>query len=116
MALSEIEVARVKRALDSFMRIRRPPPNIRAQLDLGYRISGQSVEIFEIRPVWRGLPDERNESAIAKSTFVRSRNVWRVFWKRRDLKWHSYEPASEVKSIDDFLSLVAEDRYACFFG
>lgn len=44
MALSEIEVARVKKGLDSFMRLRRPPPHIRAQLDLGYRISGQSVE------------------------------------------------------------------------
>ena len=116
MALSEIEVARVKRALDSFMQIRRPPPHIRARLDLGYRISGQSVEIFEIRPAWRGLPNERHESAVAKATFVRSRNVWRVFWQRRDLKWHGYEPASEVKSIADFLSLVAEDRHACFFG
>jgi hypothetical protein len=116
MALSEIEVARVKKGLDSFRRIRRPPPHIRARLDLGYRISGQSVEIFEIRPAWRGQPDERRESAVAKATFVRSRNVWRVFWQRRDLKWHSYDPASEVKSIDDFLSLVAEDHYACFFG
>lgn len=116
MALSDIEVARVKRALDSFMQIRRPPPHIRAKLDLGYRISGQSVELFEIRPAWRGLSHERHESAVAKATFVRSRNVWRVFWQRRDLKWHGYEPASEVKSIDDFLSVVAEDRHACFFG
>ena len=116
MALSEIEVARVKKALDSFMQTRRPPPHIRPKLDLGYRISGQSVEIFEIRPAWRGLPHERHESAVAKATFVRSRNLWRVFWQRRDLKWHGYEPASEVRSIDDFLSLVAEDRHACFFG
>lgn len=116
MALSEIEVARVKRALDSFMQMRRPPPHVRTQLDLGYRISGQSVEIFEIRPPWRGPPHERRESAVAKATFVRSRMVWRVFWQRRDLRWHSYEPASEVKSIDDFVSLVTEDRHACFFG
>jgi hypothetical protein len=116
MALSEIEVARVKRALDSFMQIRRPPPHLRPKLDLGYRISRQSVEIFEIRPAWRGLPQERHESAVAKATFVRSRNVWRVFWQRRDLKWHAYQPSSEVNSIDEFLSVVAEDRHACFFG
>lgn len=116
MALSELEKARVKRALDSFMEVRRPPSHIRTKLDLGYRISGQSVEIFEIRPVWRGSPHERHESAVAKATFVRSRNMWRVFWQRRDLKWHGYEPTSEVKSIDDFLLVVAEDRHACFFG
>jgi Protein of unknown function (DUF3024) len=112
----QVEVARVKRALDSFMQTRRPPPHIRPKLDLGYRISGQSVEIFEIRHAWRGLPHERHESAVAKATFVRSRNVWRVFWQRRDLKWHGYEPVNEVRSIDDFLSVVAEDRHACFFG
>jgi hypothetical protein len=70
----------------------------------------------EIRPAWRGPPHQRHESAVAKATFVRSRNVWRVFWQRRDLKWHGYEPAGEVNSFDDFLSVVAEDRHACFFG
>jgi len=29
---------------------------------------------------------------------------------------HAYEPSSEVNSIDEFLSVVAEDRHACFFG
>jgi hypothetical protein len=116
MPLSEFELARVKKALDSFMHARRPPPDIRPKLDLGSRISGQSVEIFESRPAWRGPPHERHESPVAKATYVRSRNVWRVFWQRRDLKWHSYEPASEVRSIEEFVSLVAEDRHACFFG
>jgi hypothetical protein len=116
MALSEFELARVKKALDAFMQTHRPPPHIRPKLDLGSRISRQSVEIFEIRPLWRGLPQERRESPVAKATYVQSRGVWRVFWMRRDLKWHSYEPASEVRSIEEFVSLVAEDRHACFFG
>ncbi|HEU4627467.1 MAG TPA: DUF3024 domain-containing protein [Steroidobacteraceae bacterium] len=116
MALSEFELARVKKALDSFMQTRRPPAHIRPKLDLGSRVSGHSVEIFEIRPVWRGSPGERREYAVAKATFVRTRGVWRVFWKRGDLKWHGYDPAPEVTSIEEFVSLVAEDRHACFFG
>jgi hypothetical protein len=95
---------------------RRPPAHIRPKLDLGSRISGQSVSIFEIRPVWRGPPGERHESAVAKATYVRTRGVWRVFWMRRDLKWHSYDPAPEVRSIEEFVALVAEDQHACFFG
>lgn len=74
------------------------------------------METFESRPAWRGPPQERHESAVAEATYVRTRDVWRVFWRRRDLKWHGYEPASEVRSIEDFISLVAEDRHACFFG
>ena len=116
VALAEIELVRVRRAMDAFMQQRRPPPNIRPKLDLGFRVIGQSVEIFEIRPVWRGPPDEKHESPVAKATYVRARGVWRVFWQRRDLKWHSYEPRSEVKSVEEFASLVSEDAHACFFG
>ena len=116
MALTEIELVRARKAMDVFMQRRRPPLHIRPKLDLGFRVSGQSVEIFEIRPAWRGPPDEKHESPMAKATYVRARGVWRVFWQRRDLKWHSYEPRPEVKSIDEFASLVSEDALACFFG
>ena len=116
MALAEIELARVHRAMDSFMQSRRPPAHIRPDLDLGFRITGQSVEIFEIRPAWRGPINEKHESPVAKATYVRSRGVWRVFWQRRNLKWHSYDPTPEVKSVEEFASLVGEDAHACFFG
>jgi hypothetical protein len=116
VALTEIELARVRRAMDALMQKRRPPLHIRPKLDLGFRVNGHSVEIFEIRPVWRGPADERHESAVAKATYIRARGTWRVFWQRPDLKWHGYEPRPEVKSIDEFAALVSEDAHACFFG
>ena len=116
MALSEIEMARVTKALDAFMAKRRPPVHLRSQLDLGWRIHGHSVEIFEVRPAWRGEPGETMEHSVAKATFVRTRGVWRVLWMRSDLRWHSYEPAAEVKSIEAFCTLVSEDAHCCFFG
>ena len=116
MALAEIEQARVRRAMDAFMQQRRPPPLVRPELDLGFRVSGQSVEIFEIRPRWRGPPGEKHESPVAKATFVRARGVWRVFWQRCDLKWHSYEPQPEVTTVEEVASLVSQDAHACFFG
>jgi hypothetical protein len=116
MALSELETARVKKALDALMAKRRPPAHIRPKLDLGYRITGHSVEIFEIRPRWQGAPGEKYESPVAKATFVQTRGIWRVFWMRRDLKWRAYEPAPDARSIDEFCRLVDEDECACFFG
>ena len=97
--LDEIELARVRRAMDAFVQQRRPPPHIRSKVDLGFRMIGQSIEIFEIWPPWQGPRDEKHESPIAKATYVKARRVWRVFWQRRDLKWHSYEPKPEVKSV-----------------
>jgi hypothetical protein len=116
VALSEIELARVRRAMDAFMQVRRPPPPIRPKLDIGFRVTGQSVEIFEIRPPRRGPPGEKHEAPFGKATYIRTRGVWRVFWQRRDLKWHSYEPKPEVNSVVEFACLVNKDSHACFFG
>ena len=116
MPLSEFESARVRRAVEVFLERRRPPPQLRAKVDLGYRISGQSVELFEIRPKWQGAPGEMLEHPFAKATFVRSSSTWKVYWRQADLKWHGYEPAPAVESIEAFCALVHEDAHCCFFG
>jgi Protein of unknown function (DUF3024) len=115
MALTEIEIKRCEKALAVFMERRRPPPSIRSQLDLGYRISGHSVEIFEIRPHWQD-PSKMTEPPVAKATFVRTKNHWRVFWMRQDLKWHGCQPCAQVRSLDAFLGVVDRDEHCCFFG
>jgi hypothetical protein len=73
------------------------------------------VELFEIRPQW-DRPEIKQERSFAKTTFVRTRGIWRVFWMRADLKWHGDEPALEVDSIGEFLAVVDKDEYACFLG
>ncbi|WP_404397002.1 DUF3024 domain-containing protein [Idiomarina loihiensis] len=35
---------------------------------------------------------------------------------RSDLKWHAYEPKSQVKTIDQVFKVVSEDEFCCFFG
>ena len=115
MSLTELEATRTKKVVGEFIERHRPPPHLRHELDLGYRITAQSVEIFEIRPVWQ-RPQEKMENAVAKATFVRSQAIWKVYWLRADLKWHSYEPAAEVRSLSEFLSVVEKDAHGCFWG
>lgn len=115
MALSEIEIKKCEKLLREFIKKRRPPPRIRNELDLGYRVKGQSVEIFEIRPLWRE-PDKMIEEAVAKTTYLKARKAWKVYWQRADLKWHRYDPNPEVGSLEEFLEIVDRDEYACFFG
>ena len=115
MALSEFEQKRCERIVGAYVQKRRPPVHIRPELDIGFRISGQSVEIFELRPKWKE-PKEKLEHSVAKATFVKTRGAWRVYWQRADLKWHSYEPAPLVDSLEEFLRIVEEDKHACFWG
>jgi hypothetical protein len=72
------------------------------------------VELFEIR-LQPDRPEIKRESPFAKATVVRTRRVWRVFWMCADLKWHGYDPAPEVASIDELVAVVDNDQYACLF-
>ena len=116
MVLTELETARVRKTVGAFIERRRPPYRLREKLDLSYRLTGQSVEIFEVRPAFGGAPGERIEIPVARATYVRTVRRWRVFWMRQDMKWHSYRPTPDVATIDEFVALVSEDRNSCFFG
>jgi hypothetical protein len=115
MEFSELEKRRIEKLVIAFLEKRRPPPDLRQELDLGFRLEGPSLEFFEIRPVWKD-PTRYLECPMAKATFVKARKVWRVFWQRADLKWHGYPPCPEVRSVEEFLSVVDLDENHCFWG
>jgi len=115
MALNDLERKRSEKTARDFVEARRPPAHLRGQLDLGYRIVGQSVEIFEVRPAYWD-PAERLENKIAKATYVKRADEWRIYWQRADLKWHRYEPHPTATSLEEVLTVVGEDRCCCFFG
>lgn len=116
MAMSEFENRRVEKLLATFVEQHRPAPHVRPKLDIGWRRSGQSIEVFEIRPVWRGAPGDVREVPIAKATWVKSRGHWRLYWMRADLKWHRYEPLPEAGTLERVLTEVAADPWGCFWG
>jgi hypothetical protein len=104
-----------QKLLDAFIEKRRPPKEIRDKVDLGYKLEGEVVRIFEIRPNFQN-PAEKIESPIARAKYVKSRLVWKVYWMRADLNWHPYDPQREVSNLAAFLELVDHDDYGCFWG
>ena len=115
MSFSEFEKKKYEKVLGEFIKKHRPPAHIRNEVDLSFRLKGQSVEIFEIRPMWRN-PQEKVEEPVAKATYVKTQKIWKIYWQRADLKWHRYEPHPEVNSLEEFLRVVEADEYACFLG
>lgn len=53
---------------------------------------------------------------VAKTTYVKKSKTWKVYWQRSDMEWHRYEPTPEVKTLEDFLSLLEKDENCCFYG
>lgn len=115
MALDILKTVDVIEAMENFLARKRPPEHIRPKLDLGYQINQQSIIINEIRPQWN-KPEIIREFGVAKATYVKSKNYWKVFWKRADLQWHSYTPRPTVTTIAEFTHIVEEDRHHCFWG
>jgi hypothetical protein len=47
---------------------------------------------------------------------VRARKIWKIYWKRADLKWHRYDPHPEAANLAEALRIIDEDACCCFFG
>ena len=115
MAFSEFESKKYEMVTRKFIDALRPPAHRRNQIDLSCRVSGQSVEIFEL--VRSSNEEDRMiEEAVAKATYVKAARVWKLYWQRADLRWHRYDPFPEVESLEQALQVVCTDEYACFFG
>ncbi|MBW6512556.1 MAG: DUF3024 domain-containing protein [Desulfuromonadaceae bacterium] len=115
MTISEFEIKRYEKIIDQYIEKRRPPANVRNEVDIAFRLEKQSVIIFEIRDAWK-LPGEKIELPIAKATYVKKTNSWKIYWQRSDLNWHRYEPTPETKTIEEFLAVVEDDEFCCFWG
>ena len=115
MAIYTLQTLDIIEAMENFIERKRPPEHIRPKLDISYKIEAQSIIVFEIRPQWN-KPEVIREHVVAKTTFVKSKNHWKVFWMRSDLQWHSYTPKPTVKTVKEFCKLVEEDKHFCFFG
>lgn len=114
MAFSEIEIYKINNFVGTLCKLR-APESIRDKLRYDYTIEKQDVIIYEIRPRWN-KQDENTRMPCAKLKFVKSQNVWKLFWHRANGKWHAYDP---LKSSRDIVALIAEidtDPYGCFFG
>lgn len=101
--------------MENFLNRIRLPEKIRPKLDFGYKIEGQSVIVLEI------FPDTDNPSIffdfpVAKATYIKSKNHWKVFGLRANMKWNSYPHQPIVGNIAAFCKLVEEDEYYYFWG
>ena len=115
MAFDAMLTLEIIDVMAGFLKRKQPPPALRRKVDLDYRIDGQSVIIFEIRPAFNNL-NQKIESPFAKATFIKTKRCWKVYWQRANLKWYGYSPKPLVLTIRDFAELVESDLHHFFWG
>lgn len=116
MSFTDTEIAERLRVIEEiFWSRRRPPLHLRESIREGQRIEGRFIELFFVRPAFE-RPGEFSEESVARLQHVRSRDVWKLFWKRADGRWHGYQPMPEANSLAAALRVIDQDANACFFG
>jgi len=78
MSLPQTQLRECLGAVGEFISKRRPPPEIRDKVDIRADINGQAMTIISIRPAYND-PSQKIESPIAKTRWVGTRKVWRLF-------------------------------------
>ena len=114
MALSAHQQAQAKRLLAPVCALS-PDAAVRAKLRIEYRIEGNAIVLFEVRPRWQ-QPKEWMEEPVAKFRYVASIDRWRLFCMWRDLKWHGYARLPEAGSLAELVREVRSDPTGIFWG
>ena len=115
MALDITKSVEIIEIMENYISRVRPRQEIRHQVDISYEIENQSIILNEIRPAWNDT-SKMLTNAYAKATFVHQQNIWKIYWKRADNKWHLYEPSPTADRLEECLKIVDEDKVGCFKG
>jgi hypothetical protein len=114
MAFSDLELKRIDRTIGALCR-RVTRPEHADKLRFVFQVDGHSVSIYEDRAPWDSVGD-CTRMGVARFRYTRTRERWTLYWMRRDLRWHVYDPDAMPADLESLVALVDEDRYGAFFG
>ena len=114
VSFSELELKRIDRTVCELCR-RGSPPEHADQLRTVYEVEGHGVSVYEERPPWRG-EGEWTRLGVARFRFYRSRGEWQLYWMRKDVRWHRYNPDDMPTDLASLVAVVEADEYGAFFG
>jgi len=114
MALTDIELHKVKKIVGGLCS-EKTPEHLKDQLRFEYEIEKHSVIIYEVRPAWKN-PSEFTRMPLAKLTYVKTENVWKLYWKRASGKWVIYEPKGSDRDLGNLVKEIDKDSHGCFLG
>lgn len=117
MALTDWQTAQIKVISEPYLKAWREeminPKGIIHAIDV--RIEKESLIVYQMVA---GFPAGSSDVyiPIAKATYRKSTDDWKLFWQKRDLKWHGYEIDMIHKNIESIFKVIDEDSCCCFWG
>lgn len=115
MSFTGEEISEIQAVIDQYIETFRPREEIRDELDYECQIEGQSVILYEVRPVYFD-PTKFTKMEIAKATYTKNTGMWKIYWMRASGRWEVYPHVREVSKLSTFFIVVKKDEYHAFFG
>ncbi|WP_372646039.1 DUF3024 domain-containing protein [Ancylomarina sp.] len=104
-----------EKRVSDYIQTKRPLVELREQIDLGYSFKNNEVILFQIRPQWDDH-SKKVECPYARCKYVKSQQVWKVYWMRATGTWKLYEPDPIVSNVESFIRIIESDEHSCFWG
>ncbi len=95
----------------------RVPKWVRDEVRIEVDVAERHLTIVECRPPWRAdMGSDWTRFPIARLRYAKTRGVWSLYWRDRNLRFHAYERVSPTLSIEELLAEVDRDPAAIFWG
>ncbi len=101
--------------MESWLARRRPRAEIRSELDYSYLLERNTFVLCEVRPNYRTGKDWK-EFPFAKIRYVKSRDIYNIYWQRANGKWIAYDPVPSVGNLAAAVAVIDADAHGCFYG
>ena len=95
---------------------RKVPAHVLDQVNVSYKIRGNTVTIFENRAPWRHEWKEWTSMPVAQIRYDNNTGKWTLYYADRNDKWHDYIGKNPTKNIDKILQEIDEDPTGIFWG
>lgn len=115
MAFNKMELEHIDRTAGALARRRQSPEHLCDKIRHELEVDGRKGRTFTVRPLW-SEPSRTVRSGVAQFTYTRTRDAWKLYWMRRDGKWHAWDPAENTGTLDELVRVVDEDRRGGFWG
>ncbi len=109
MAIPELDLARIRKWCDE-----RVPEHLWEQVKVEADVADRHVTIVEVRPLWDGRGD-RTRFPIARLRYTKTTQLWSLYWRDRNLKFHAYD-LEPSRSVSDLLDYIANSGDPIFFS
>ena len=110
--LPELDIARVRRWCAD-----RVPAHARDEVRVECDQAPRHLTIVECRAPWREEDGGGwTRLPVARLRYTKSSRTWSLYWRDRNLRFHSYDRVAPTPTVDVLLDEVGRDPTAIFWG